>query len=467
MTPSENLLVIIFHRIRNKIGVATILISIIPILILGIYGYTRISKYIQKSAIRNVEENLDQLAGRMEVIFRLLRDDVLYLSNMTNLKRFVEARTASDKERAAEARADLARDFIVFAEHHTRETLLYYQVRYIDEAGKEIVRVENRKGKILLIPDDELQDKSTRYYFKETSSLKKNELYISPLDLNREHGAIELPPTPVIRYATPVVGAHGEKRGIVIVNIFGEAFLGIVRKAQIPKGVRIFMVDGEGYYIRHPDSALLWGGPRDYDTGHNLKNDFPGYAPAILTQDKGVLDSSNQEIIFFRAVYPNADDPGRRFVLCCTHPYSIVYRPLYAFQKVFLLVLVATFAAAVLISLIIASKLTRPLKTLQAGAERIGKGAFDEEIVLTSKDELASLAESFNKMGGELKHYMQNLKETTAAKERTESELRIAHTIQQQMLPQTFLRLMFLPEISLPVRSAGTSTISSASMRTG
>ena len=349
---------VIFHRIRNKIGIATILISIIPILILGIYGYTRISKYLQESAIRNVEEDIGQLAGRMEVIFRLLRDDVLYLSQMTSLKSLIEARAASDEEEMAEARASVAGDFIVFAKHHSRETLLYYQIRYIDETGREVVRVENKKGKILLIPEDELQDKSSRYYFEETSSLKKNELYISPLDLNRERGAIELPPTPVIRYATPVVDGQGENRGIVILNIYGESFLGVLQNVQVPKGVRIFMVDGEGYYVHHPDSAVLWGNPRDYDTGHNLKNDFPRYAGTIFTEKAGVLDSNHQELIFYRAVHLNTDDPGRRFILCCTHPYSIVYGPLYAFRKVFLFVLVATFAAAVVISLIIASKLS-------------------------------------------------------------------------------------------------------------
>lgn len=55
-----------------------------------------------------------------------------------------------------------------------------------------------------------------------------------------------------------------------------------------------------------------------------------------------------------------------------------------------------------------------------------------------SKDEIGSLAESFIYMERTLHKYIEDLKETTATKERIESELNIARDIQMSMVPKTF-----------------------------
>lgn len=52
--------------------------------------------------------------------------------------------------------------------------------------------------------------------------------------------------------------------------------------------------------------------------------------------------------------------------------------------------------------------------------------------------EIGILAASFNEMTRQLKESIKNLKETTAAKERIESELKIAHDIQMSMIPKVF-----------------------------
>ena len=98
-----------------------------------------------------------------------------------------------------------------------------YQLRYIDANGGERVKVVKREGEVRIVPVEELQNKGMRDYFLETMKLPSGEIYVSPIELNREFGEIEKPLTPVIRFATPVK----EKVGMVIMNayvtdIFGE-----------------------------------------------------------------------------------------------------------------------------------------------------------------------------------------------------------------------------------------------------
>ncbi len=95
---------------------------------------------------------------------------------------------------------------------------LYDQIRFIDDTGMEVVRASLNNGNPLKIPDGRLQSKADRYYFKDTISLDDGEVFVSPLDLNIEHGIIEQPLKPTIRFGTPVFDDSRQKRGIVVLN---------------------------------------------------------------------------------------------------------------------------------------------------------------------------------------------------------------------------------------------------------
>jgi len=108
----------------------------------------------------------------------------------------------------------------------------YQQIRWIDEAGAERVRVMRDQGRLFAVDDQHLQDKSNRYYFNDTKSLLVGEVYISRLDLNMEKGRIETPLRPTLRVATPVQDSSGRQRGILIINITMRYMLAAIRNAR-------------------------------------------------------------------------------------------------------------------------------------------------------------------------------------------------------------------------------------------
>lgn len=108
-----------------------------------------------------------------------------------------------------------------------------------------------------------------------------------------------------------------------------------------------------------------------------------------------------------------------------------------------------------------AHRITRPLRSLAETTVEIARGNLDVELpTLRSRDEIGRLAVSFEGMRVALKEYVKNLTETTAAKERIESELKIARTIQMSFLPKTFPPLRGAQEFDLfaalePARDIG------------
>jgi sigma-B regulation protein RsbU (phosphoserine phosphatase) len=80
----------------------------------------------------------------------------------------------------------------------------------------------------------------------------------------------------------------------------------------------------------------------------------------------------------------------------------------------------------------------------------VAGGNFDAALPeITTKDEMKDLHDSFVHMQKDLKKYIDNLKSTTSAKEKIESELRIAREIQMGMIPKIFPPFPDLIEIDL------------------
>ncbi len=105
------------------------------------------------------------------------------------------------------------------------------------------------------------------------------------------------------------------------------------------------------------------------------------------------------------------------------------------------------FAAGILIAYLLANTISRHLRKLTEYAKELPTHDFSgsetepssiEPLARRYKDEGGGLAEAFLFMEDSLRHYIKDLRETTAAKERIESELQIARDIQMSILPKIF-----------------------------
>ncbi|MFP5212879.1 MAG: SpoIIE family protein phosphatase [Acidobacteriota bacterium] len=104
-------------------------------------------------------------------------------------------------------------------------------------------------------------------------------------------------------------------------------------------------------------------------------------------------------------------------------------------------------AVGILIAYLLVNTISKHLKELALYAKELPTHDFTGSAVEPSsieplarkyKDEVGGLAEAFIFMEDSLRQYIKDLQETTAAKERIESELQIAREIQMSMVPKLF-----------------------------
>jgi sigma-B regulation protein RsbU (phosphoserine phosphatase) len=164
----------------------------------------------------------------------------------------------------------------------------------------------------------------------------------------------------------------------------------------------------------------------------NKQDSFVAYAP-ISTTGWSVLFALPVE-----AVYAPIRPTEQAIVAEAEAAQALVYRhiglSLAVLTGVFLLIL----AGIAVISRRMAEKITEPILELEDGAAIIGNGNLEHRLQIKTGDEIQQLGETFNRMAADLATHIRSLTETTAAKERIQSELKLATDIQASLLPRIF-----------------------------
>jgi methyl-accepting chemotaxis protein len=219
-------------------------------------------------------------------------------------------------------------------------------------------------------------------------ALAPGDVFVSPLDLNRERGQIETPHKPVIRYGIPVRYLDGEKAGIVITNIYAEGFLSNLGS--------VMLIDGDGYFLSNPIPAKSWGNKRDLGHGATLKTDFADTAAGILGNSKGGSMTTAEKAI----TYMKVPVPGSKveWTLVLDQPMEALLVSVRKFQATFWGILAGSLAVAIVLAFYIDSKITRPIEMLTDRAEKVSMGELLGEVKIDDKGEIGQLADAFERM---------------------------------------------------------------------
>jgi diguanylate cyclase (GGDEF)-like protein/PAS domain S-box-containing protein len=162
----------------------------------------------------------------------------------------------------------------------------YDQIRWIGNNGMERLRLNANAGHPGFAPNSELQNKQGRYYVSNTLALAPGDIYISPLDLNVEHGKVEQPYRPMLRIGTPVSDAHGDRCGLLLLNYLGVKIIDEFTSETSLFNPRVMLLNQGGYYLRSPQAEDEWGfmfGHKDLTLGHR----FPAAWQRIESLDRG------------------------------------------------------------------------------------------------------------------------------------------------------------------------------------
>lgn len=204
----------------------------------------------------------------------------------------------------------------------------------------------------------------------------------------------------------------------------GVAFI-VNRKNQLvafPEKGRIVTKEGEEYRPTRVDELeQLW-----------IKDSFK-YRNKEKDSEKYIYDSGGKKYLASFSIFPDSFQHQWRLVVIA--PVDDFVGKLDFANKVILGFSFIVMAAAIILAIFLSRRVSRPIEVLTYRVKRMGSGEFDEVISIDAQYEIEELADAFNKMSQSLKRYVEELKITTAEKERAQTELSIGSRLQQSLLP--------------------------------
>ncbi|MEP6519168.1 methyl-accepting chemotaxis protein [Microcoleus vaginatus] len=337
-----------FQKMQHRLLLLLILSTLIPVSIVGWYGIYSSTEALQKLALISLSDSVNSTATQMINKFENFRADILFLRKTPAVQGLIRAREGNgvDKQTNSTYKDWLYRMQLTFLS--MMEAKPYYmQLRYIDNTGKEIVRVDSDGTNIQVIPDSQLQNKADTDYFSETMKLKPGEVYVSSLNLNKERGKIEIPYKPTIRYATPIFDPKGERQGFLITNALGSTLIDMVKNFNPELSDQSFILNQDGYYLAHPNSKKAWG--FELQTKENVQNDYSGDIVAkILSGGQGNIDDKDL-VISYNTVFPSKENTNKFLVIVDTSPKKVLFYSIDSLQKI--AAFIAIFSLAVVLGL--------------------------------------------------------------------------------------------------------------------
>jgi len=257
--------------------------------------------------------------------------------------------------------------------------------------------------------------------------------------------------TMMCTYSVPFYRAAGGTNvfaGVVTVDLELQHLVRIVSAIRPHRGGYAFLLSQNGQILSHPNHAYVFresifslaaetGNPRWRDIGRRMLRGEEGFVrvESLYTHLAAWL---------YYAPISSGWSVGVLF------PEQEILADLRSLNRVVFWIGLLGFGLLLVVIAVLSTGVTRPIRVLAHQTHEIARGNLDLAVPpVRSRDEVGDLSHSFESMRLALKEYVANLAATTAAKERIESELKIAQAIQRSFLPKRFPPFPDRPELDL------------------
>jgi adenylate cyclase len=247
----------------------------------------------------------------------------------------------------------------------------------LDQAGREQLRISRLS--LDVVRSD--ADRSREPIFSEAQHKGR---YFSPVTFRKESEP----------YVTMALAGSGKRGGVTAADVNLKFIWDAISQVKVANGGRAFVVDGGGQLIADPDLSRVL---RRTDLS-GLEQVQAALAPAIAGNHSLARDRDGVEVLSAHAVVPSTG-----WLVFVESPLSEALAPVYASLLRTGGLLAFGLLLSMLACLVLARRITDPIRALQEGAIRVGSGDLDHRIEVRTGDELEALAEQFNDMTARLK----------------------------------------------------------------
>lgn len=326
------------RSLRTRLLIAFLLVMLVPALATAVYGYLITGKVLSEQAINTSVQEVNLQAEHMVRSLAQAQGDALYLSRLRSLGMMRRQRAGSDT--ANLWRSEAEQDFMVLLSVRP----MYRNLRFIDNAGQEIIRVESDGRRVASAAA--LQDVSGEEGLREALAASTDSVVVSPFSM-REDG------DPVVHYALRM------DDGVLLIDILAGWIL-----RNLPADTQDVwaLTDQDLNYLVYPN-GMEGAGEADSSAFQ-----------ALLSGGSGTFETGS-DVIFYNTIVPSASAPARFWVLFHQSPRSQVYAGVTDFYQKAAVAFGLALVLAAGVALLVAEGIVGPVRRLTVMTEAFGRGA--------------------------------------------------------------------------------------------
>ncbi|MDR0780460.1 MAG: SpoIIE family protein phosphatase [Pseudomonadales bacterium] len=279
-----------------------------------------------------------------------------------------------------------------------------------------------------------------------TGDYTKNSLWYAPIRNSRsaqwsepyfDTGAGNLP---ITTYSTPLI-RDDEFLGVTTVDLRLDQLTQQVAR-QVPiSNARVMIMSASGHFVSHYDPRLKPSDTLQEQAAQRQVPDYQALVDDILQGNTSLRVLSNAYIdgdagnswVLYTPI------PSTGWLLATLLPEDELTLPLRQQINMALSGLTLTIVLIFLLVWRISSRLSRPIKQLEAAVSEVARGKLDTHIEnIRSLDELGRLSIGFNRMLKNLKQQIELRSQQEASQRLLEREWQMARETQRSLLPTTF-----------------------------
>jgi len=428
-------------NIRSKLAIAFTGLSLLPIVIVGLYVISTHIDTLREIALEDLNHDLLSFKERAENFLSNAEGDIRFLGTSYLLHKLVEASQSNYAHTINAVINDVEQQMLTFAQSKG----IYYQIKYLNSNGDELFCIEAHGEGYSAVPEGRLNTTGTRYYFLLAQELQPGRIAFIPAELLRDDNTF----VPAISCVFPVV-EHDKLKGILITNIFAKYFFQIVEsRTHTSFAGTVMLVSKEGFYLYHSEKKKEWNkllASRDID---NLKHDYPSeIVTQILSGTQGTIEEGVDQIISYAPLLREHAELHTSYTVIKTVSKDIIFASVYDFKKFFIGLIVVFLITSLGLSYLATTQFIKPISALHKGAEIIARGKYDHRLNIKTYDEIERLAEQFNAMAQsiqeretEIRRHKEQLEQMVAERTRELTEEKNKLQAILDNLPSAFILL--------------------------
>src|ERR1700730_16144455 len=211
-------------------------------------------------------------------------------------------------------------------------------------------------------------------------------------------------------YMTVALARAGRNAGVTVAEVNLKLIWDVITGLKIGQGGYAYVVDRDGRLIAHPDISLVL---RNTDLANlpqvaAARTEAPSLPSPASGGGLGWGRPTDQAVMVAKGLASkpvltaHAAIAPLGWTVFVELPLNEALASLYGSMLRTGALLALALVLATLAALLLARRMTVPIRQLQAGAARIGAGELDRHIDIHTGDELEDLAGDFNRMAGDL-----------------------------------------------------------------